>query len=200
MAAIEREDRLLSAIRRQTDRHRRAHGSACEAFPSGPEALRIVQVLAGKARGGHALEVGCGLGMTAIAIARSMRADRVETVEGDPVHAALARRNFARAGVTRRVRILEGPADAILARLRGPYDFVLEDADYGRTPSYYEDLVRLVRRGGLLVWENWFPLSMAIPDLAEAIVRGTRAWARRVSRDRRLATVVIGGVGISVRR
>lgn len=200
MAAIEREDRLLSAIRRQTDRHRRAHGPACEAFPSGPEALRIVQVLAGTARGGRALEVGCGLGMTAIAIARSMRTGRVETVEGDPVHAALARRNFARAGVARRVRILEGPADAALARLRGPYNFVLEDAGYGRTPSYYEDLVRLLRRGGLLVWENWFPLSMAIPDLEEAIVRGTRAWARRVSRDRRLATVVIGGVGISVRR
>jgi len=177
MAAVERQDRLLSAIRRQTDRHRRAHGPACEAFPSGPEALRIVQVLAGTARGGRALEVGCGLGMTAI-----------------------ARRNFARAGVARRVRILEGPADAVLARLRGPYNFVLEDAGYGRTPSYYEDLVRLLRRGGLLAWENWFPLSMAIPGLEEAIVRGTRVWARRAFRDRRLATVVVGGVGISVRR
>lgn len=198
--ALQGEPPLLRSIRRQTDRHRSAHGPACDAFPNAPWIVRLLGVLAGTARGGRILEVGCGLGLTAIALARGMGTGRVDTIEREREHATLAARNFSRARVSRRVHILEGDAGSILPTLRGTYDLVLEDAAYATTPRYYDDLVRLTRHGGLLLWEHWFPLGPDHPYVTEAEVRATMRWARRAFRDPRLTTSIVRGFGISMRR
>ena len=198
---IQREEPLLSSIRRQTNRHRETHGKGCDAFPSNANTVRFIRTLAGSAQGGRTLEVGCGLGLTAIALAWGMGTGRVETVEKDPLHASLARKNFMKARVINRIRIREGNADEILSKLRRPYDIILEDAGYGAVPPYYEDLVRLLRPGGFLLWENWFPLDPEVPGIADDEFRGTQAWARKAFRDRRLRTTYLRGtLGLSVRR
>jgi predicted O-methyltransferase YrrM len=146
------------------------------------------------------LEVGCGLGLTAVALARGMGTGRVDTIERDPDHARLALRNLQRARLARRVRILEGDARDILPNLRGAYGLVLEDASYATTPTYYDDLVRLTRTGGLLLWENWFPLGPDHPYVTEKEIQATMRWVRRAMRDPRIATAIVRGFGISARR
>ncbi|MGQ0797944.1 MAG: O-methyltransferase [Methanobacteriota archaeon] len=200
MEPLRREPSLLQSIRRQTDRHRAGHGPACDAFPSAPWTVALVTTLARIAPRGRALEIGCGLGLTAIALAWGMPTGRIETIERNPRHADIARRNLARARVGGRVRVVEGRAEDVLPRLRRPYDVVLEDAAYAVTPSYYDDLVRLTRRGGLLLWENWFPLGPDHPYVTETEVRATTRWARRAMDDPRLSTAIVHGFGISVRR
>lgn len=200
LAELVRDDSLMRAIRAESNRHRRAHGPECDVFPSGPQTVQFLDVLARSVRGGRALEVGCGLGLTAIALARGLGTGRVDTIERNPSHALLARRNFRRARFAHRIRVLEGPAEEVLRIHRGKYDLVLDDAVAFHTPAYYEDLVRLAKPRGFIVWENWFPLDPGRTDMSEAEVQGTVVWARKAFRDRRLkTTIVYPGTGLSVR-
>lgn len=195
-----RDDALMVSIRRRSNEHRAEHGPECDVFPSGPQTVQFLRALAGSAHGGRALDVGCGLGLSAIALARGLGTGRVDTVERSPTHAALARGNFGLAHLSRQIRIVAGLAEEVLPALRGRYDVVLDDAVAFRTPAYYDDLVRLARPGGFIVWENWFPLDPARTDMSETDIRGTLRWARRAFRDRRLRTTLIyPGTGLSVR-
>lgn len=193
-----RDDRLMRAIRRRSNEHQEQHG--CDLFPSGPQTVQFLGTLAANVRAGRALDVGCGLGLSAIALARGLGTGRVDTIEQDPVHAAQARLHFNSARLAHRIRIVEGRAEDVLPTLRRNYDIVLDDAVAFRTPAYYDDLVRLVRPRGFIVWENWFPLDPARTDMSEAEVLGTLRWARKAFGDRRLRTTfVYAGTGLSVR-
>ena len=109
------------------------------------------------------LEVGCGLGYSAIWLARAVPlGGRVDTIERDPLHSKLALRNFKSARVHNRVRVLRGDAVSVLSKLKGPYDFIFEDATFGERPRHYGDLIRILRIGGLIQFANWFPLEYAV--------------------------------------
>ncbi len=67
---------------------------------------KLLEVLVRSTRAKLVLEVSCGLGYSAIWLARGLpRGGMVETIEQDEAHAEVARKNFKRAGVKRRVRI-----------------------------------------------------------------------------------------------
>ncbi len=73
--------------------------------------------------------MGCGLGYSAVWLARALPpGGRVDTIERDPTHAKLAGQNFKSARVHDKVRVLRGNAASVLSKLKGPYDFIFEDA------------------------------------------------------------------------
>ena len=97
---------------------------------------RLVRaVLAGDPR--DVLDLGCGTGMLAIAIARSSERARVTGIDGDPQILRLARAKAGSDGVT----YAEGPADAL------PF----EDASFDRvvTSLLLHHLVPPVKRAAL---------------------------------------------------
>jgi predicted O-methyltransferase YrrM len=80
------------------------------------------------------LEVGTLGGYSTLWLARALPPDgRLVTLEVNPRHAEVARRNFATAEVADRIELLVGPALESLTRLRAqgvaPFDFVFIDAD-----------------------------------------------------------------------
>ena len=107
----------------------------------------------------RALEVGTFLGYGALSIARGLSADGALIVcELEQEYADRARAHLERAGLAERVEFRLGPAAETLRAIDadGSFDFVFVDADKGGYPAYYEECLRLVRPGGLLMLDNVF--------------------------------------------
>ncbi len=105
------------------------------------------------------VEVGTLAGYSAIWIARALPpSGRLHSIEFDPHHAEVARRNVEEAGLSDRVQIHLGPALEILPTLEkeGPFDAVFVDADKGNYDKYGRWAAQNLRKGGLLLGDNAF--------------------------------------------
>jgi predicted O-methyltransferase YrrM len=151
----------FDAVREASERHREEH--ECDVYPSDHLKMRFVAnlVLAMGAR--RILEVGGGLGYSALWLASAAPQDGiVETIDRFQEHAALGERYAAELGYSGRVQYLIGEAAELLPELAGPYDLVHDDGWFARKPAYYDRMVELLRPGGLLVMSNWFLLDQAL--------------------------------------
>lgn len=105
------------------------------------------------------LEIGTLGGYSAIWLARALPADgTLVTLEVSERHAAVARQNLERAGVSSRVDIRLGAAADSLRTMAAagepPFDFVFIDADKQGYPDYLRLSLALSRPGTLLVADN----------------------------------------------
>lgn len=103
------------------------------------------------------LEVGTLAGFSTIHFARAVGdGGRVVTLEYEPAHAAVARANFANAGVAGRIDLRLGKALDLLPALatEAPFDLVFLDADKENNPAYADWAARLLRPQGLMVIDN----------------------------------------------
>lgn len=120
------------------------------------------------------VEIGTGCGTSGIWLLRGMRPGAVLTsVDSEPEHQRLARAAFVDAGFpSGRYRLISGLALEVLPRLAdGAYDLVFCDADRQELPSYLESALRLLRPGGIMMFNGVLPGSVAterMPTDAEA--------------------------------
>ena len=122
------------------------------------------------------------------------------TLEIDPKHAAVARTNLERAGLSSRVEIWLGPGleslPKLVAEKRGPFDLVFLDADKANTRAYFDWALRLSRPGSLIVVDNVIRHGHLIdagsddPD-----VRGMREFLEALPADPRVSATGIQTVG-----
>lgn len=179
-------------VRRASHEHRLEHGHGCTVYPtSGGPLLGLMATAIGA---GRVLEVGTGLGYSALWLAAGGAV--VETIERDPIHAELARGNFAAWGVSAEVEV--GDAIDVVRACEGPYDLVLCDADPVGYADLLDEFLRLLLPGGLLVSANLFLAQFAedIPGLDELA-----RYRRQVLDDERLETALVpGGMALSLRR
>jgi predicted O-methyltransferase YrrM len=177
--------------------HRQEHGTACTVYASGSGP--VLGTLAAAAGARRILEVGCGLGYSALWLAFGSSTDgRVETIECDPTHAGLAREHFAREGFAGRITVLDGRAVGLLPGLTGPYDLIFCDSEPDEYAAYPNHFLRLLKPGGLLITSNLFlgRYSLDIPGLDQAAAY--REWL--LAEVRLLTAFLSGGMAISVRR
>lgn len=185
--------RMHEDLYRLSNAHRRSHGADCDLYPSDPTQAPLWAFLATLGRARRCLEIGCGLGYSAalMAAAGGPRCT-VDTIEASGHHADLAEKVLARKGLGRRVRIHRGRAIEILPRLRGPYDIVFLDADWREYPRYIPHLVRLTRKGSVIVSANLSPLfggwGQGLPGAA-----AIRSYLTRLIRDPRFRTYIVRG-------
>jgi predicted O-methyltransferase YrrM len=140
--------------------HRQEHG--CDVYP-GREAP-LFGVLAAATHAQRILEIGCGIGYSALWLSFGSAPDgRLQTVERDSTHARLAHENFERKAMSDRIEIIEGEWPTILSTLDPPYDLLTYDAAVPTTDDL-ERFVNLLRRGGVLITSNLF-LGQYVPDL-----------------------------------
>lgn len=179
-----------------SERHREQHGPECTVYASGSGP--VLGTLAAATDAKRILELGCGLGYSALWLASGSPDGRVETIECDPAHAGLARGHFAREGFTERVTVLEGRAIDLLPALRGPYDLIFCDSDPDEYGTYPNHFLRLLKPGGLLITSNLFlgRYSLDIPGLDQAAAY--REWL--LAEERLLTAFLQGGMAISVLR
>ena len=197
-AWIEKQTRSSDKFRHiaeASDEHRSQHG--CDVYPSpdGP----LLGALAASTGARRILEVGCGLGYSALSLAHGAGDNlSVETLEHDSEHADLARRHIEAEQMGARVRVLVGWGRIILPDLRGPYDLIFFDGDPAESVLDLGHFERLLRAGGLLISANLFLAQYArdLPGLDK-----TAAYREQIMRSERWFTAYLpNGKALSIRR
>ena len=137
------------AIQAATRTHRRITNSDAYTFEDGP-ALTEVAARSGAIR---MLELGTALGYTACCLAAARPDARVETIEGDPLRASLARDQIAAHGLADRVTVHQGDFKAVLPRLTAGYGLVFFDG-YAPDVAMLQAIINQLLPGGTLVCAN----------------------------------------------
>jgi predicted O-methyltransferase YrrM len=147
------------------------------------------------------LEVGTLGGYSTIWLARAMGPEgRLITLEVDPRHADVARRNIARAGLSDVVDVRLGAALDTLPQLaaegEGPFDLAFIDADKPNNAEYFQWALRLSRPGSVIVVDN-VVRDGAVLDAAstDPAVRGTRRLYEVMGAEPRVGATAIQTVG-----
>lgn len=162
---------------------------------------RMLMILAQLAGARTILEFGTLGGYSAIWLARALPpGGRLVTLELNPKHADVARRNLDRAGFRDSVSIRVGPARDTAAQLGAadgaPFDFVFIDADKPSTADYFDQALRLTRPGSLIVVDNVVREGeVANAASTDPSVLGVRRFFDRVATDPRVCVTAIQTVG-----
>jgi caffeoyl-CoA O-methyltransferase len=143
----------------------------------------------------RALELGTFTGYSAICIARGLPDDGVlVTCDLSDEWTGIARRYWDEAGVTPKIDLRLGPALETVRALPSdePFDFAFVDADKAEYPDYYEECMRLLRPGGLVMLDNVFR-SAQVLDASDDDPRNraTREVNERVAADERVDVAML---------
>jgi caffeoyl-CoA O-methyltransferase len=124
---------------------------------------RLLRILTEAVKAKHVVEIGTSNGYSGLWICLGLQTTggRLITHEIDPQTASLARANFQRAGVEHLVTVVLGDAHETVTRLKGPIDLLFIDADKPGYLDYLNQLLPLVRPGGLILADN---MSQPKPD------------------------------------
>lgn len=117
---------------------------------------RLLRMLVEATNAKRVVEIGTSNGFSGIWICLGLRktGGKLITHDIDEGRAALARKNFKRAGVEDLVTLVMGDAHETIKKLKGPIDIVFIDADKPGYPDYLEKVLPLVRPGGLILGHN----------------------------------------------
>lgn len=118
------------------------------------ETASLMRVLVHSRQPKQILEIGTAVGYSALIMERAADDCHITTIENYEKRIPVARANFARAGATDRIRLLEGDATQILAGLTGTYDFIFMDAAKAQYITWLPDILRLLAPDGMLVSDN----------------------------------------------
>ncbi len=119
------------------------------------EMQSLLKVLLRMNRPVRILEVGTAVGFSALLMAEyNPVACEIITIENYEKRIPVAKANFAKAGRSDSITLLEGDAADILKELTEPFDFIFMDAAKGQYIHFLEDILRLLKPGGVLVSDN----------------------------------------------
>jgi predicted O-methyltransferase YrrM len=156
-------DELLDRVLHTEDDALRAarESAAAEGMPAievSAQHGRLLSLLATMSQARRVLEIGTLAGYSTINLARGVGPDgAVVTLEFEPRHAEVARRNLERAGVADRVEVIVGAAlDTLpaLAERGDTFDMFFIDADKENNVAYVEWAIELSRPGSVIVVDN----------------------------------------------
>jgi predicted O-methyltransferase YrrM len=172
----------------------RAKAEELGCTPVLPGAGAALRVLAATAAARAVVEVGTGAGVGSVYLLRGMRPDGVLTsIDVEPEHHRAARETLVEAGIaSNRFRLISGRALDVLPRLTdAAYDLVFCDADKKEYAGYLEQALRLLKPGGLVVFDNalWHD-RVADPTQRDEETTAIRELGRTVRDDERLVSAL----------
>ncbi|CCA69214.1 related to caffeoyl-coa o-methyltransferase [Serendipita indica DSM 11827] len=145
------------------------------------------------------LEVGTLGGYSTIWMAKALPADGyIITHELYAEHAAVATENFKQAGLSSKIRVVQGPAIDNLHKIPSsePFDLVFIDADKTNNANYFREAERLVRPGGVIIVDNVVRRGrVADPNITDEAVEGTRELLRYIKGNKGVEATTMATVG-----
>lgn len=124
-----------------------------------PNQGKLLQILALTCSAKRILEVGTLAGYSTIWMARALPEDgKLITIEFEPHHAEVAKKNITRAELDSKVEIITGKAMEVLELLieekTEPFDMIFIDADKPPYTEYFQMAIKLSHPGTLIIADN----------------------------------------------
>lgn len=147
------------------------------------------------------LEIGTLGGYSTIWMGRALpEGGKLITLEANPKHAEVARKNIARAGLAGVVELRLGAAVESLEQLSkegaAPFDLIFIDADKRSNPQYLELALRFSRAGTILVCDNVVRDGGVVEaESASSDIQGIRRFFEIAAADPRLEITALQTVG-----
>jgi len=148
--------------------------TADEYWNVGRDNAKLLALLIKSVNARRVLEVGTSNGYSTLWFARALEEiapgeGKVVAIEFDAGRAALARENFAKAGLDHVITLREGDARALIAAQSAdpPFDFVFLDAEKSEYADYLRAALPLVRSGGLIVGDDTLSLRAQMTEYVE---------------------------------
>jgi predicted O-methyltransferase YrrM len=167
---------------------------------------KLLSILALLKKPKRILEIGTLAGYSTLWMAQSVPDAEIVTLEYDPNHSAIAKKNFQDCGVSSQIKLIEGDAaitlQSMIQQNEEPFDLIFLDADKERYPLYLPLLLALSKEGTLLLTDNLIPKNGPInqPPPGDGIAAGTYHYNDLIASHPNLETILINTiVGISGR-
>lgn len=175
-----------------------------------PETGQYLQVMVKAFRPANILEIGTGIGYSAILLASAADNDNIHitTIEIDSERYKRACQNIIEAGTQDRITPLLGNAGEVIPTLQNKFDLVFMDAAKGQYPDFFEKIWPLLKSSGILIVDNIFlggwVIDMTWPERRKkTMVCRVREFLEMLKNHPDLATSLIplgDGLAVSVRR
>jgi predicted O-methyltransferase YrrM len=140
------------------------------------------------------VEIGTGTGVSGLCLLRGMTDGVLTSVDLEAEHQRLARETFTEAGFApQRFRLIAGAGLEVMPRLTDAgYDLVFLDGDKVEYGEYLDQAIRLVRPGGVIVFDNalWHD-RVADPSQRDPETTAIRELLQRVANDENLRAVLM---------
>jgi predicted O-methyltransferase YrrM len=144
------------------------------------------------------LEVGVFTGYSALAVAMALPDDgRIVACDVSEAWTAIGRRAWQKAGVAHKIDLRLAPAQQTLQRLiddgqSGSFDMAFIDADKPQYDTYYEQILKLLRPGGVVLVDNMlWGGAVADPSKGDENTTAIRALNKKIGADPRVAMTLI---------
>lgn len=178
---------LLDALQEET-RER----TAAPQMMIGPLEGNVLRMLIRLMGARRVVEIGTFTGYSALCMASALPADgRIVTCEIDDFHASIAKRWFEQSPDGGKIELRLGPAlDTLRTLESAAFDLVFIDADKTGYSAYYEEALRILRPGGLVVADNvlW---SGRVLDPQDEPSQAIVAFNEKVRQDPRVDHVLL---------
>jgi predicted O-methyltransferase YrrM len=150
-----------------------------------------LRLLAAATRARTAVEIGTDTGVSGLYLLRGMPDGVLTSIDPEAEAQRLARAAFNADGIpTSKARLINGRALDVLPRLTdGAYDIVFCASDRREYPDVLAQVIRLVRVGGLIIFDG--AASAADPSARDAEAGGVRRLLEMVKEDGRLSPAVL---------
>jgi len=154
---------------------------------------KLLQLLARIMGARNILEIGTLGGYSTIWMARALpEGGRIITLEADPKHAEVARKNFARAGVESKVELRLGKALDTLPKVAAdglsPFDMFFIDANKSNMPEYFEWSLKLARTGSVIIADNVVREGAVLDAKSkDDDIQGIRRFLEMVGKEKRVS-------------
>jgi predicted O-methyltransferase YrrM len=186
------EPKVLMALRHETAQHPMAQ---MQIAPEQGQFMALLVQLLGVTK---ALEVGVFTGYSALRVALALPAEgKLVACDVSEEYTAIARRYWEKAGVAHKIDLRIAPATETLDQLiqageTNSFDFAFIDADKSSYPIYYEQVLQLVRPGGLIVIDNvlWSG-QVADPSVTDSRTNTLRTLNEAIYNDDRVVASLV---------
>jgi caffeoyl-CoA O-methyltransferase len=139
------------------------------------------------------LEIGTFTGFSALCLAKGLQqTGQLHTIELRREDAAIAQKNFDQSTLKEKIHLHIGDAHQIISTLNATWDIVFIDADKTGYIDYYELILPLVKRNGLIIADNvLFHGDVLQTDIKGKNAKAIHAFNEHIKKDTRVEQVLL---------
>jgi len=153
---------------------------------AGPVHGKFLEMISRMLKPGRILEIGTFTGYSAICLARGLKpGGNLTTIEVNDELREVSLEYFQKAGLSGKIKLINGNALEILPSLKEKYDLIYIDAEKDQYPEYYLLCKKLLNPGGYILADNvlWDGKVIVTKGPVDKSTKGILAFNKMVQED-----------------